>query len=228
MAFEIVQKFSEFIVESDISDSKRFTTPKQQVGAFDDYLFWIECYTCDDPQYVSIYLNVSSLSSITVKWVSCGNSVTRTLEHTYVNYGGFGYPKYGTKAELFKHGFMKLDSTLTFTITSKMSEGFKLRALTVKYLWEDDEFKDFTFHVGRLRLKMHKCILSTASPVFASMFRTHNPEVLGDMMFTRDYGYKVIEAAVDLMYKRELNADLTVKTLLNLYRFSKKYELVDE
>uniref|UniRef100_A0AC34RNJ6 BTB domain-containing protein n=1 Tax=Panagrolaimus sp. JU765 TaxID=591449 RepID=A0AC34RNJ6_9BILA len=73
---------------------------------------------------------------------------------------------------------------------------------------------------------MHKCILSTASPVFASMFRTHNPEVVCDII--RDYGYKVIEAAVNLMYKREFNADLTVKTLLNLFRFSKKYELVDE
>uniref|UniRef100_A0AC34RTJ5 BTB domain-containing protein n=2 Tax=Panagrolaimus sp. JU765 TaxID=591449 RepID=A0AC34RTJ5_9BILA len=225
MGFEIVQKVSTVLREFSIYDSKRYSSFKQEIGVFDDYWFLLHVYSdSSEPDYVSVYLYVNCPSPVTVKWISSVNSVTKSLDYTYNKYEGYGFPKYGTKDQLFKDGLMEINSTLTFTFTPQAAEILRMRLSSPRFLMDDEKFKDFTFCVGKQEIKIHKCILSRSSTVFATILE----ESTTNRLVIDDFEVKIVKAAVNFMYKRELDADLKIKALLNLSRFAYKYQLVDK
>uniref|UniRef100_A0AC34QS35 BTB domain-containing protein n=1 Tax=Panagrolaimus sp. JU765 TaxID=591449 RepID=A0AC34QS35_9BILA len=177
-----------------------------------------------EPNYMSIYLCANCPSPVTVKWICSVKSITRTLEYTYNKYGGYGFPKYGTNDQLFKDGLMKINSTLTFTFTPQSADILRMRLSSPRFLINDEKFKDFTFCVGKQEIKIHKCILSRSSTVFAAILE----ESTTNRLVIDDFEVKIVKAAVNFMYKRELDADLKIKALLNLSRFAYKYQLVDK
>ena len=48
MSFDIVQSYAITVPEHAIEIPKRFTSPRETIGVFDDYYFWIECHKYDE------------------------------------------------------------------------------------------------------------------------------------------------------------------------------------
>uniref|UniRef100_A0AC34QM03 BTB domain-containing protein n=1 Tax=Panagrolaimus sp. JU765 TaxID=591449 RepID=A0AC34QM03_9BILA len=94
-------------------------------------------------------------------------------------------------------------------------------------LLKDETFKDFTIVVDGNEIQVHKSILALSSPVFAAMFQHPWKEAKENKVNIEDFDYETVKAAVKLMYKRRISYNLPITTLLNLYKFADKYDLLD-
>uniref|UniRef100_A0AC34RPG8 BTB domain-containing protein n=1 Tax=Panagrolaimus sp. JU765 TaxID=591449 RepID=A0AC34RPG8_9BILA len=143
--------------------------------------------------------------------------------------GGFGFPDIGKKSELFVNGVMTVDAKLNIKFICEDVEFFDdgLPPPHTVALLEDDEFKDFTILVGFEEIKVHKCVLALASPVFAAMLKPRCKEFKEGRVDIKDFDFETVKVAVDLMYTRKIPEELSINSLLNLYKFADKYNLID-
>uniref|UniRef100_A0AC34QM76 BTB domain-containing protein n=1 Tax=Panagrolaimus sp. JU765 TaxID=591449 RepID=A0AC34QM76_9BILA len=131
------------------------------------------------------------------------------------------------EAGLFKNGVMIIDSTLIVTVDPKLLRKVKHQIPTSVLLLEDERFKDFSIQVDGNNIKLHKSVLAVFSPVFSAMLQPHCKEFQEGKVIIKDFDFATVKTAVDLMYKREIDNDLPIKTMLKLYKFADKYDLLD-
>uniref|UniRef100_A0AC34Q4V0 BTB domain-containing protein n=1 Tax=Panagrolaimus sp. JU765 TaxID=591449 RepID=A0AC34Q4V0_9BILA len=208
MTSEIVKKCQFVVPTKSLTDSKVFKCPEEQI------------------------------ESITVKWRASVRGVTRSTIHTFDNNGTWGWNDFGKRDQLSKNGVITILATFTVTLTPQMMKRMKpqpqLQSSNSLFQLQssnsplsEEKFKDFTIHVGNKEIKVHKCILAHSSIVFAAMFQQKSNQAVcqGNIVIT-DYNFETIKAAVNLMYKNEVDPGLSVNTLLNLNKFVIQYGLV--
>uniref|UniRef100_A0AC34RRG1 BTB domain-containing protein n=1 Tax=Panagrolaimus sp. JU765 TaxID=591449 RepID=A0AC34RRG1_9BILA len=92
-------------------------------------------------------------------------------------------------------------------------------------LLDDDEFCDFKIICENQQFKVHKCVLALASPVFHAMFQHECQEKEKNEVVITDFKVATIQAGINLIYKKELDENLQVETLLELLKFVDKYDI---
>uniref|UniRef100_A0AC34Q878 BTB domain-containing protein n=1 Tax=Panagrolaimus sp. JU765 TaxID=591449 RepID=A0AC34Q878_9BILA len=225
MVFEIVQRACISVTEGSVAKPDGYTSFEYQIGVFNDYKLWFTC--SEDDEYVSIYLILNCPVPVTIVWDCTVNSMKKTATFTFEKGSKQGFSNFGKKTELFRNYVMKIVSTLTVKFTRKMIRDLTCETPHSVSLLDDEEYKDFTIQVEGQEIKVHKCILSSASSVFAAMLQPHTKEFQESKVNIVDFDYETVKAAVKLMYTRKMDYSWTVTTLLNLYKFADKYDLVD-
>uniref|UniRef100_A0AC34PY62 BTB domain-containing protein n=1 Tax=Panagrolaimus sp. JU765 TaxID=591449 RepID=A0AC34PY62_9BILA len=224
MVLEIVQK-SHFIVPSDsIDDDKEFESRRKQIPVFNGYFYHFYCQ--EKNENILIYLFMNCETPVTVSCTFTVNSITQNFVHTFKQLEGHGFSQFGTKSELFVNGVMTVDVKLKIKFISENVEVVDEPPHTVALL-DDEKFKDFTINAEDTEIKVHKCVLTMASPVFAAMFESHTKEFKEGRVEIEDFDFETIKAGVKLMYTRKNPDELSLNSLLNLYKFADKYDLFD-
>uniref|UniRef100_A0A914QGB7 BTB domain-containing protein n=1 Tax=Panagrolaimus davidi TaxID=227884 RepID=A0A914QGB7_9BILA len=85
--------------------------------------------------------------------------------------------------------------------------------------------KEFTIFVGEKPLKVHKKVLTDASPVFTAMFESSMKEVTEKKMIITDFDYEIVNAAIKLLYSDSVPTNFTFEQMLLLLQFSDKYDI---
>uniref|UniRef100_A0AC34R312 BTB domain-containing protein n=1 Tax=Panagrolaimus sp. JU765 TaxID=591449 RepID=A0AC34R312_9BILA len=223
MFLEIVQK-SHFIVPADsIDEDNDFDSDREQTPVH-GYSYHFLCQEKDEN--IGIYLQMECKKPVTVSCTFTVNSITRSYVYTFEESGDWGYAQFGKKSRLFVDGFMIVDTKLNIEFISEKAGVFDEPPHTVALL-NDEKFKDFTINVGNKEIKVHKSILAVASPVFSAMFESHTKEFKESRVDIEDFDFETVRAGVDLIYTRKIPEELSLKTLLKLYKFADKYDLID-
>uniref|UniRef100_A0AC34RM37 BTB domain-containing protein n=1 Tax=Panagrolaimus sp. JU765 TaxID=591449 RepID=A0AC34RM37_9BILA len=124
----------------------------------------------------------------------------------------------------------------TFTVNSitrnhvhifNKSEGFGFPKFGKKSSLDDEKSKDCAICVEDKEINVHKNIIAIASPVFAAMLKPHCKEFKEGRVDIKDFDFETIKAGVKLMYTRKNPDELSLNSLLNLYKFADKYDLID-
>uniref|UniRef100_A0AC34RAP8 BTB domain-containing protein n=1 Tax=Panagrolaimus sp. JU765 TaxID=591449 RepID=A0AC34RAP8_9BILA len=134
----------------------------------------------------------------------------------------------GKRNDLFHGGYMEIDALLRFQFDDLEIRHVGNGLSRGKPLLEHEESKDFTICAGGQEIKVHKCILSVASPVFSAMLQPHTKEFNEGKVIIEDFDYATVQAGVNLMYKYKSDEKLSLQTLLNLQKFADKYDFVDK
>uniref|UniRef100_A0AC34RED8 BTB domain-containing protein n=1 Tax=Panagrolaimus sp. JU765 TaxID=591449 RepID=A0AC34RED8_9BILA len=222
MVLQIVQK-SRFIVPADsIGENKRFTSRRQKIPVFNGYAKYVLCE--EKNKNIGIFLYMDCKEPVTVTCTFTVNSITCSYVYTFEGPEYRGYSKFGKKSELVVDGVMIVDAKLNIKFIFENVEFFDDELTHSVALLNDEKFKDFTIYVDDDEIKVHKSILAVASPVFAAMFESHTKEGRVDI---DDFDFETVKVAVDVMYTRKIPEELSLKTLLNLYKFADKYDLID-
>uniref|UniRef100_A0AC34QS03 BTB domain-containing protein n=1 Tax=Panagrolaimus sp. JU765 TaxID=591449 RepID=A0AC34QS03_9BILA len=227
MVLEIVQN-SHFVVPANsIGGNKIFFSPREQIPVFNDYSYYFWCQ--ENGEDIGIYLCMKFKKPVTVSCTITVNSITRNFANTFEKLEGYGSPKFGKKSSLFVNGVMTVDAKLNIKFISenvKILDDELLPPHTVALL-DDEKFKDFTIRVGDQAFKVHKCVLAIASPVFAAMIESHTKEFKEGRVDIKNFDFDTVKAGVEFMYTRKIPDELSLDSLLNLYKFADKYDLVD-
>uniref|UniRef100_A0AC34RTH6 BTB domain-containing protein n=1 Tax=Panagrolaimus sp. JU765 TaxID=591449 RepID=A0AC34RTH6_9BILA len=225
MMMNIIQLSSVTIPESDYNGEDGFTSDKEQIGTFNDYsfYFWAD-KDYSECGFVDIYLDIDSPLYVKVTWTCTVNSISMKDTAQFDSLGRVVFR--GKKSNMFKNGFLKMDSILEFEFTPQMISRFKTPTSHTVAMLKEKKFTDFTFCVGNEEIKVHKSIIAVASSVFAAMLETDCKEIKESKVVIEDFDYETVDAAVSLMYTRKVDY-LSVNTLLNLYKFADKYDLLD-
>uniref|UniRef100_A0A914QL20 BTB domain-containing protein n=1 Tax=Panagrolaimus davidi TaxID=227884 RepID=A0A914QL20_9BILA len=77
--------------------------------------------------------------------------------------------------------------------------------------------KEFTIFVGKKPLKVHKKVLTDASPVFTAMFESGMKEVTEKKMTITDFDLEIVNAAVKLLYSDSVPTNFTFEQMLLLF-----------
>ncbi|XP_054718647.1 TD and POZ domain-containing protein 5-like [Uloborus diversus] len=85
-------------------------------------------------------------------------------------------------------------------------------------------FSDFTIVVDGKTIPVHKCILSSRSPVLAAMLRGETLETLNNQLVIKDFDFKTMETFISYLYTAELR-ELAPEEYFQLYSVSDKYGL---
>uniref|UniRef100_A0A914NXQ9 BTB domain-containing protein n=1 Tax=Panagrolaimus davidi TaxID=227884 RepID=A0A914NXQ9_9BILA len=98
-------------------------------------------------------------------------------------------------------------------------------------LWKNDVEKDFEIIVAsknekEIKVKIHKKLLFSQSPVFEGMFKSGMKEAKTNILKITDFNYETIVAAVQFFYGQESFEVYSFKNLFELLRFADKY-LID-
>uniref|UniRef100_A0AC34R780 BTB domain-containing protein n=1 Tax=Panagrolaimus sp. JU765 TaxID=591449 RepID=A0AC34R780_9BILA len=224
--FRISQESHLIVPENALDDPRGFQSADEQLCVFDDYSFYFICKKKEDGN-IYIFLFMDCPKPIDVGWTCVINSIRKQSVFNFTKNGGLGHV-FAKRAELFKDGYMKVDSVLSIRFTPEMARIVKKEVPHTVALLEDEEFKDFTFYVEDEEIKVHKSVLAVASPVFADMLKPHCKEFKKGNVDIMDFDADTINNAVELMYTRELDDNLSIQELLNLYKFAVKYDLVDK
>uniref|UniRef100_A0AC34R1K0 BTB domain-containing protein n=1 Tax=Panagrolaimus sp. JU765 TaxID=591449 RepID=A0AC34R1K0_9BILA len=169
---------------------------------------------CSKPVYVSCVITVGSIIKTMTKIYS-GSEKDKCR----------GCSKFGKKSELFNLGSMEMNIIMNIKFISETVEVVVNKVPYNVSLLLDERFKDFTFCVGKDEIKVHKNIIAAASPVFSAMLEPHCLEFKEGKVNIVDFDFETMKAAVDLIYTQEVNTNLPIKILLNLYKFADKYDL---
>uniref|UniRef100_A0AC34PV82 BTB domain-containing protein n=1 Tax=Panagrolaimus sp. JU765 TaxID=591449 RepID=A0AC34PV82_9BILA len=168
-----------------------------------------------------VYLNVSSCMPFTAVWTCKTSSGKNYASHFETDGRGSIY----FPSKLFSNDDVKINSVVT--VTSISMKARRWNDSHIDALLDDEEFKDFALSVDGKEIKVHKSIIAVASPVFAAMLKPHCKEFKDGKVVIEDFDYETVEAAVNLMYTREVDSELPITILLNLYKFADKYDFVD-
>uniref|UniRef100_A0A914QTA6 BTB domain-containing protein n=1 Tax=Panagrolaimus davidi TaxID=227884 RepID=A0A914QTA6_9BILA len=85
--------------------------------------------------------------------------------------------------------------------------------------------KDFLIVIGDKKLKVHKQVLKDASLAFAGMLQSGMKEAIENKMIIEDFEFKIVEAAIKLLYGVNGLRKFSFEEMLVLYRFADKYEI---
>uniref|UniRef100_A0AC35FFC6 BTB domain-containing protein n=1 Tax=Panagrolaimus sp. PS1159 TaxID=55785 RepID=A0AC35FFC6_9BILA len=85
--------------------------------------------------------------------------------------------------------------------------------------------KDFLIVIGDKKLKVHKQVLKDASLAFAGMLQSGMKESIENKMIIEDFEFKIVEAAIKLLYGVNGLRKFSFEEMLVLYRFADKYEI---
>uniref|UniRef100_A0AC35FCI6 BTB domain-containing protein n=1 Tax=Panagrolaimus sp. PS1159 TaxID=55785 RepID=A0AC35FCI6_9BILA len=96
-------------------------------------------------------------------------------------------------------------------------------------LWKNDVEKDFEIFVAsknekEIKIKIHKELLLSQSPVFEGMFKSGMKEANTNTLKIIDFNYETINAAIQFFY--EFSEFYSFEDLFELLRFADKY-LID-
>uniref|UniRef100_A0AC34R1X5 BTB domain-containing protein n=1 Tax=Panagrolaimus sp. JU765 TaxID=591449 RepID=A0AC34R1X5_9BILA len=226
MTFEIVETSQIVVPSSAIQNSQEFTSDKKRIYDFNNLWYYFICKKNGDD--VGIYLRFQRPRNIgTICQCTCTvNSITKTLSSEK----NMMFSQFGKEVELFSSGYMRVDFTVKFNFFSLFRSVTDMSEMSHSLsLWKHQESKDFTICVGDQKIKVHKCILSVASPVFDAMLKPHCKEFKEGKVAIEDFDYSTVQAALFLMYTRKLGyfCNTTITVLLNLSKFADKYMLVD-
>uniref|UniRef100_A0AC34Q3V6 BTB domain-containing protein n=1 Tax=Panagrolaimus sp. JU765 TaxID=591449 RepID=A0AC34Q3V6_9BILA len=223
MGFDVIHKPQITVPEDAITDVDGFTSVKERVCVSNDYWFYFSCIEEDGIVTISLNLNYP----LTLHYEIIVNSIKKK---SIGKVKDFKQEKFifGKRIDLFHGGYMKIDALLRFQfddfeirhVNNELSHG--------KTLLEHEESKDFTICVGGQEIKVHKNILAVASPVFAAMLKPHCKEFEEGKVIIKDFHFKTVQAGVNIMYKHKSDEKLSLETLLNLYKFADKYDLVNK
>uniref|UniRef100_A0AC34R1R0 BTB domain-containing protein n=1 Tax=Panagrolaimus sp. JU765 TaxID=591449 RepID=A0AC34R1R0_9BILA len=226
MEFRIIQESHLIVPESALDDPDGFQSADEQLCVFDDYSFYFSFEERKDGR-ISIYLFMDCPKPIDISWTCVINSIRKHKFLTFTDDQGWGH-HLTNRAELFKDGYIKVDSVLSIKFTPEMARIVKKKVPHTIALLEDEEFKDFTFCVDDEKIKVHRNIIAVASPVFAAMLKPHCKEFKEGSVDIMDFDADTINNAVELMYTRKVDDKLNIEELLDLYKFADKYDLVDK
>uniref|UniRef100_A0A914Q7I6 BTB domain-containing protein n=1 Tax=Panagrolaimus davidi TaxID=227884 RepID=A0A914Q7I6_9BILA len=98
-------------------------------------------------------------------------------------------------------------------------------------LWKNGVEQDFEIIVAsenekEIKVKIHKELLLSQSPVFEGMFKSGMKESNTNTLKITDFNYETVNAAVQFFYGQEFSEYFSFKVLFELLRFSDKY-LID-
>uniref|UniRef100_A0A914PYZ1 BTB domain-containing protein n=1 Tax=Panagrolaimus davidi TaxID=227884 RepID=A0A914PYZ1_9BILA len=96
------------------------------------------------------------------------------------------------------------------------------RSLAPKSFNDD---KDFLIVVDGKKVLVHKQLLINVSPVFAGMFQSGMKEAIENKMVIVDFPFKIVEAAIKLLYGDRGTCKFILEDLLLLSKFSDKYRI---
>jgi ribosomal protein S8 len=85
--------------------------------------------------------------------------------------------------------------------------------------------KDFLIVIGDKKLKVHKQVLKDASLAFSGMLQSGMKEAIENKMIIEDFEFKIVEAAIKLLYGVNGLRKFSFEEMLVLYRFADKYEI---
>uniref|UniRef100_A0AC34RTK3 BTB domain-containing protein n=1 Tax=Panagrolaimus sp. JU765 TaxID=591449 RepID=A0AC34RTK3_9BILA len=226
MGFDVIHKPKIIVPESAIKDVDGFTSVKERVCVSNDYWFYFSCI--EENGIVSIFLNLDY--PLTLYYEITVDSIKKK---SIGKVKGFKQERFilGRRNDLFHGGYMeiiKLESLLRFQFDDLEIRHVSNGLSRGKPLLEHEESKDFVIYVGGQEIKVHKCILSVASPVFSAMLQPHCKEFKEGKVTIEDFDYSTVQAGVDYMYKFKSEKELSLETLLNLYKFTDKYDFVDK
>uniref|UniRef100_A0AC34RPD2 BTB domain-containing protein n=1 Tax=Panagrolaimus sp. JU765 TaxID=591449 RepID=A0AC34RPD2_9BILA len=224
MVLEIVQK-SHFIVSADsVGENKRFSSRPEKIPVFNNYSYYFLCK--EENGNVGIFLYMECKKPVAVSCKITVNSITDNYVRTFEKSDNWGFLQFGNKSELFVDGFMTVDTKLKIKFISEKVEALD-EVPHIVVLLDDDEFKDFVICVDGKEMKVHKNIIAVASPVFAAMLKPHCNEFKESKVSIKDFDFETVKAGVDVMYTRKIPDELSLDSLLNLYKFADKYDLID-
>uniref|UniRef100_A0AC34RA72 BTB domain-containing protein n=1 Tax=Panagrolaimus sp. JU765 TaxID=591449 RepID=A0AC34RA72_9BILA len=138
---------------------------------------------------------------VRVSCVITVKSITRTIGEIYSGSKegkGKGYAKFGKRSELFNYGSMRMNIIMNIKFISETAEVVVNKVPYAVPLLLDERFKDFTFCVGKDKIKVHKNIIAAASPVFSAMLEPHCLEFKEGKANIVDFDFETMKAAVDL------------------------------
>uniref|UniRef100_A0A914PLC8 BTB domain-containing protein n=1 Tax=Panagrolaimus davidi TaxID=227884 RepID=A0A914PLC8_9BILA len=98
-------------------------------------------------------------------------------------------------------------------------------------LWKNDVEKDFEIIVAsenekEIKVKIHKELLLSQSPVFEGMFKSGMKEANTNILKITDFNYETVNAAIQFFYGQEFSEYFSFNVLFELLRFADKY-LID-
>uniref|UniRef100_A0A914QWN1 BTB domain-containing protein n=1 Tax=Panagrolaimus davidi TaxID=227884 RepID=A0A914QWN1_9BILA len=85
--------------------------------------------------------------------------------------------------------------------------------------------KDFLIVVNGKKVLVHKQLLINVSPVFSGMFHSGMKEAIEGKMVIVDFPFKIVEAAIKVLYGDRGTCKFVLEDLLLLYQFSDKYRI---
>jgi BTB/POZ domain len=83
-------------------------------------------------------------------------------------------------------------------------------------LWEERKYSDFIIVVGSMEIPVHKCVLSTLSPVFAEMFKNDPEVVSSNKLEIKECSGYVVEEFLSVLYKGEVTNEENALDLFSL------------
>lgn len=100
--------------------------------------------------------------------------------------------------------YLVMDRPLPVWIASQSADEGDEADQGIANLFDDDAFKDFTFIVGNDKFRVHKLVLSRASPVFRTMFTGNFEEAKRSEATVRDCEPVIFAALLKYIYQNEL------------------------
>uniref|UniRef100_A0A914QFJ4 BTB domain-containing protein n=1 Tax=Panagrolaimus davidi TaxID=227884 RepID=A0A914QFJ4_9BILA len=85
--------------------------------------------------------------------------------------------------------------------------------------------KDFLIIVNDKEVQVHKKLIINVSPVFAGIFQSGMKESIENKIVIIDFPFKIVEAAIKLLYGDRGTCKFVLENLLKLYLFSDKYRI---
>ena len=197
-------------------------------------------YNLDD-EYMGLYFHVESSVKVnatyefTIKSYSKDEVIRDYIEYYFPSHADFGWgcPHFISKYDLqdpakgfIKKGSIIIDIDVHLYVHHTHPSVTSPMLSISRSLFESKQYSDFTLIVDEKEIKVHKCVLGIASPVFDRMFNSECIEAKEDKSVIKEFDFLTVEVSVKLVYGFEiLHDDLDIDVLLDLYRFAHQYEI---
>uniref|UniRef100_A0A7E4UQC6 BTB domain-containing protein n=1 Tax=Panagrellus redivivus TaxID=6233 RepID=A0A7E4UQC6_PANRE len=199
--------------------------PLRAIPDSDGIEWWLECYAGGRNEaakgHFSVFVYVKKAVKLRVTISIDGSSVKKsaTSEHPAQRIGWDHFASHDELLPLFQQGKLRLLVQVVFYVPIPvMPDVAPLHELCAHVP------TDFEIVVGSDRLQVHRSVLSLMSPVFHAMLTSNTVEAKSNSVKIVDFDIKVVEAAIDICYGRDLK-DHSVGTYLGILRFNDKYSI---
>ncbi|KAE9547687.1 hypothetical protein FO519_009103 [Halicephalobus sp. NKZ332] len=192
-------------------------------------------------EYMGLYLHIDSLIEVDAVYKFILKNSTGTqeikdeIEYQFPPHADFGWgcPNFVLKFDVLsatnkfiQNGFVVVDIDVSLWVTYSYPLVTSPILPVAQLLYESQKYSDFTFDVEEKEIKVHKCILGVASPVFDRMFNTNCIEARENRSAIKEFDFQTVEISVKLIYGFEiLHNDTDTNVVLDLYRFAHQYEI---
>uniref|UniRef100_A0A7E4VRQ4 BTB domain-containing protein n=1 Tax=Panagrellus redivivus TaxID=6233 RepID=A0A7E4VRQ4_PANRE len=203
-------------------------SPSRIVPHTDGLEWWLSMYPNGTAErykgQIGVFLNVSKPAKVKVTFTLATTTIKQSMDHCFAKAGVIGITEFASHSSL-EESFVSDPFNVAAVCEVEFELDMRPSFVSGRLFQSCGHVPaDFELVVGDWTVKVQKQLLTLISPVFHAMFMHDIAETRSGQLAIKDFDFKVVKAAVDFCYGRELT-DRSIETFVGVLRFGDKYDI---